>query len=188
MARQHFGSLVTNVICHCIVTKTVSEGEARGWTSATPSPVGEHFARVLNVSETGRPDSFGVGSVVWLAFCSGRYLKLADLPIALPVGQDDPLKYAQRYRQTISVFDDELGLPSRVEVYSLEKAQVCLYEAEGSRIIEGWRFPASFKFIEYRVTPNGTWKPYLSAVGRLTSAEPSTEQDIPVDVMKEISK
>jgi hypothetical protein len=122
-----------------------------------------------------------------LAFCSGRYLKLANLPITLPVGQDDPLKYAQRYRQTISVFDDELSLPSHVEVYSLEKALVCRYETDGSRIFEGWKFPNGFKFIQYRVTPKGTWTPYLSVVGRLTSVRSGSEPDIPVGVLKEIS-
>lgn len=172
----------TNLIQHTVVTKGLRQ-EDNGWT---PSQVGQ-TATHFRVSDGGRPDGLGLWNVVWLAFCSGNYLK-APLPIVLPIGVFNPVEYSQNYRQTISTFEDELALPRHLDVYTSEKTLVCRYEAEESTSFEGWRFPERFKLVQYRAAANGTWTPYLSVVGRLTSTHSVGEPKIPTDVLKEITQ
>jgi hypothetical protein len=172
----------TNVIQYTFVTKSLDQ-EKTLWV---PSQVGERLATV-RVSDGGRPDGLGLWNVVWLAFCSGSYLK-GPLSVALPIGVLQPGEYARNYRQTISAVDDELGLPRRVEVATPGKELVCRYEAEERTAVEGWSFPQRFKLVQYRATVNGTWKPYLSVVGRLTSAHVANEPKIPTDVLKQVQQ
>jgi hypothetical protein len=60
-------------------------------------------------------------NIPWLAFCSGSYLKLPGRAVPLPTispGAPDTFAYADK----TEVFDDELGLPKRLDLFT-SKAQ-----------------------------------------------------------------
>jgi hypothetical protein len=94
------------------------------------------------------PDPVGVG---WLAFCSGPYLKQAGRVIPLPARD---LFLTVPDLDKTAVFDDGLGLPKSMELYTTNGQRVCQYQVLESTNFLGWTFPSRFKLTESG--PRGT--------------------------------
>jgi hypothetical protein len=57
-------------------------------------------------------------NIVWLAFCSGQYLKNEARLIPLPLADLRHTRDRYAYRDTTQTFDDELGLPKAVSLFT----------------------------------------------------------------------
>jgi hypothetical protein len=84
---------------------------------------------VLTITPGGHPLDDGGANTPWLAFCSGSYLRLPErlLPRSGGHGRDSPGAFG--YTDQTSTFEDELGLPARVELF----ASTALLKAEPTR-------------------------------------------------------
>jgi hypothetical protein len=180
----------TNSIKHTVITKKLPElrPEDRQEPVTRIPEIGERFTEVRSLSDGGPTDAGGYENVLWLAFCSGNYLKKDGQRTGLPIGVNARALYAQDYSQTISLFEDSLALPKRVELHTPDKHLLCHYEVEQSTNFLGWSFPQRFKVIQYRPRTKGGWEPHAEAVGRLISARSVGEPEIPADVLKQIKQ
>ena len=80
-------------------------------------------------SRDGHPMGDPVVNIVWLAFCSGRYLKEEGRLIPLPVEELRHTRDRFAYTDKTSTFADEDGLPRTVDLY-LSKSQFLVSETE----------------------------------------------------------
>jgi hypothetical protein len=63
---------------------------------------------IIHPSPSGQPAFHGSEGVVWLAFCSGNYLKQFDRQIPMPIG---PSSLAFGYSDKTVLFEGDSGLP-----------------------------------------------------------------------------
>src|ERR1017187_10417409 len=124
----------TNLIKRAVITKKLAElqgDSSRGPVIGIPE-IGERFTAIQRLSDAGPTDGGGYENVLWLAFCSGIYLKGGGQRIALPIGVNPRTPYAQNYSQTISLFEDALALPKFAELHTPDKHLICHYEVQQS--------------------------------------------------------
>jgi hypothetical protein len=80
-------------------------------------------------------------NIAWLAFCSGSYLKRPDRLVSPPIAD---LRYspdAFAYADKTTVFDDELGLPTTIQLFaskSLFQTSVTNQYFFGNRNVDAW--------------------------------------------------
>jgi hypothetical protein len=150
------------------------------WSSSTNSVLGGE--RVLGSADgnPGRPtrkaDSLSVpGNISWLAFCSGTFLSQKGKGLPLP--SDLWKEYLPESWQTserIARFDDELGLPERLVLYT--KTQPVLeYRVTLTTNVLDWTFPREFYLAQYIPAGTNAWELHLTAKGRILAIAESTQ-------------
>jgi hypothetical protein len=179
----------TNIIEHSVVTKLLRE------LGVYAAPIG---AEVNRVSESidGNPGTLSacgpngrrldvgpdrlceLGRIAWLAFCSGPCLKREGRLIFPPRDEWKELICAPSgFSDRTEVFDDTLGLPKSVDLYTSSNQPVFQYRVTSSTNILGREFPLEFYLAQYRPAylpdskyfgTNG-WELQLTAKGKVTS-------------------
>lgn len=113
--------------------------------------------------------------IPWLAFCSGSYLKRDGRQIPLP---SETFSRPFGYSDTITVFEDDLGLPKSVELYTTNNQPVCQYRAALSTNVMDWNFPLEFHLVQYRPAGTNGWELHLTAKGKVTAIGIGTKPQI----------
>ena len=142
--------------------------------------VGERFTRAYD-SAAKRP-LFGIAHISWLAFCSGSFLKSEGRRIQLPFPTQ--IKEADCSDRT-QVFNDELGLPERVEVYREDKDLVFLYAVGQSTNFASWNIPVRFDVMQYAYSDQ---MPVWRGAATLISISKATEPVVPPEVMEQMDR
>ena len=136
-AKVDYWLIGTNVVEYQTITSSMYVAQAKEFVSEKilgekpRSPMihsypraGETFTTV-HPSPRGQPAFHGAEGVVWLAFCSGNYLKRLDRQIPMPVG---PSSQAFGYGDKTVQFDDPPGLPKSMELFATNGILTCEYE------------------------------------------------------------
>ncbi len=94
------------------------------------------------------PFGYGIERVVWLAFCSGTFLRLPDRQVPLPVG---PVSQAEGYVDKTVLLEDQTGLsgPKTVNLFTTNGGLVCSYNALALTNLSDRLFPLTFRLIQY---------------------------------------
>ena len=137
----------TNTVHLFEVTKPVDPPLTQfGGPRSSQQRIGDRWATIHPASE--QPNLVGIENLAWLAFCSGPGLKTGAWHASPPslISATNP-----HLPNKTELFDDALGLPKRVELYSWDKALLCLYEVRQSTNISGWSVPLQFQLTDYGV-------------------------------------
>jgi len=187
----------TNLIQHTVITREqtlprfptlatqafpfpVSE-KRRNWGDVPH--VGERFTRAYD-SAAKRP-LFGIAHISWLAFCSGSFLKSEGRRIQLPfLTQINEGECSDKTQ----LFEDELALPERVEVYRHDNDLVFAYAVAQSTNFAGWTIPVRFDYGQYDYSGQGTLKPFWRGAATVTSIRKATQPLVPPEVMEQMGR
>jgi len=124
----------------------------------------------------------GIGHIGWMAFCSGSFLKSEGRRIQLPFPTQ--IKEADCSDRT-QVFNDELGLPERVEVYRQDKDLVFAYAVVQSTNFAGWTIPVRFDVTQYDYLGQ---RPFWQGAGTVTSIRKASQPLVPLEVMEQMGQ
>jgi hypothetical protein len=183
-AKETWWCTGTNIIKHTLITKELRESErqlsAFRSLAGPPLHVGERFTTIYGPSD--RRPLHGIADVTWLAFCSGSFLKAEGRRILPPftTGAKE-----NDYSDKAQFFDDVLGLPKRVEIYSHEKELVSTYEVQQSTNFAGWIVPLRFELTQHNNSGKDSVKPFWRASAKVTSIQVATQPLVPPEVMKQ---
>jgi hypothetical protein len=129
------------------------------------------------------------GRAVWLAFCSGPFLKKDRREIR-------PTAFSWKFEtwpaflpdRTVA-FKDSFGLPERVDIATTNGQPVFVYRVSASTNFLGWNLPLEFHIVQYRPerslpleTPyynTNSWVVDWTATGKITSLRIGVRPAIP---------
>ncbi len=155
-------------------------------THSVVGDIGQPLNRIsqTNSSPDGGPANYGMENGAWLAFCSATYFKHKPRSIPMPF-RSAALWAGPTYSNRVVAFNDTLGLPRSLDLYSERGEQVCHYEVLESTNINGWSFPLRFRLTQSR-GPGGGGGGRLSysgaqllLTGQVTSIKKGSEPQIP---------
>jgi hypothetical protein len=117
-----------------------------------------------------------------MAFCSGSFLKSEGRRIQLP--------FLTQIKETdcsdkTQLFNDELSLPERVEIYRHDKDLVFAYAVGQSTNFAGWTIPVRFDFAQYDYSGQ---KPAWRGAATVTSIREATQPLVPPEVMEQMGR
>ena len=191
----------TNIIERSIITAPLPNPlRITNFPVGISPPVGEERTKVQASADgnPGRPvrvsDLFELrGKIGWLAFCSGPALKRSGREI-FPL--DDLWKErclcSGVFTDMTAVFDDSLGLPKSMEIFTETGRLIFQYQVRQSTNVLGWNFPVEFYIVQYGpgpVQPPGSsrtnsWEVHFTAKGRITNVnvreQPSIRAELPL--------
>ena len=184
-ARTTYWFTGTNIIEHMVITKEIPNRPR----------VGKRFTHTFQSSDgnPGRPvrvpDIMGAGSVCWLSFCSGSFLKRDGRQIfpPSPFWKESSLVYS-RWSDKTTAFADGLGLPKSVDLIATNNQPIFQYQVHKSTNVLGWNFPLEFYCFQFLPAGTNLWKLALTAKGRLTSIKEGTKPEIPAEVLERVEK
>jgi len=191
-AKVDYWLMDSNVIEHrTIINNMYIEQAKDAFTkrkSASPTVsypnVGETFTTV-HPSPIGQPVFRAVEGVVWLALCSGNYLKKTDRQIPMPMG---PSSLAFGYSDKTVLFDDPLGLPKSVALFATNGTLVCEYQVLKATNYFGRTFPLEFHATQWGNPARGSARSGSKSdvLGTVTSIKPGTLPELPEEVRKKL--
>jgi hypothetical protein len=200
-AKATFWFTGTNIIERTVITHetpgatTQRLSKVSGFAMSSP-PVGRRNTRTFESADgnPGRPVRvadllFEPGRVAWLAYCSGSFLKRDGRHIPLP--RDLWKEYLPPSWETwekTTVFEDELGLPERLVLYTGSNQPVLQYRATLSTNVLGWTFPLEFYLAQYKPAGSNAWELDFTAKGKITVIGEGTEPQIPTEEPKSIER
>jgi len=110
-----------------------------------------------------------IDRIVWLGFCSAPTLNNPQHKVYPPwnfwVEYLDPKKLSDK----VTRFEDDLGLPKNVFIWSNDKQIVVDSRAGATTTVAGWTFPLGFYLIEYNPAIGKSWTLQLLAHGKVSS-------------------
>jgi hypothetical protein len=77
------------------------------------------------------------------------------------------------------VFDDSLGLPKSIKIFSKHGQLVFQYQVHQSTNVLGWDFPSEFYLVQYQRAGTNSFAIQLTAKGRVTAIKAGVEPKIP---------
>src|SRR5207245_9498920 len=109
------------------------------------------------------------GSICWLSFCSGSFLKRDGRQIfpPIPFWKESSLVYSG-WSDKITAFKDGLGLPRSVDLIARNNQPIFQYRVRQSTNLLGWNFPLEFYCVQYLPSWTNLWMLALRAKGRVT--------------------
>jgi hypothetical protein len=138
------------------------------------------------------------GRIGWLAFCSGPFLKRSGRQIFPPSDiWKEVISAPTGFSDRTAVFEDSLGLPKHLELYTTNNQPVLQYHVLSSTNVLSWEFPLEFYLAQYspiyqapesQHIENRGWELYISAKGKVTAIGPGNQPQIPLEVMKTAQK
>jgi hypothetical protein len=198
-ARIAYWLLGTNIIEQTTITSSMYFRQAEDFVSenilhrkprlqiAHSYPhAGERFTKI-HPSPQGQPAGQGMANTVWLAFCSGTYLKHDGRQIPMPLGSASD---AFGYSDKTVVFEDLLGLPKSVELYAPNGQLVCKYEVLQTTNFLGHTFPLRFRLVQHGQPASGSARmnSTTEVFGRVTAIQIGKQPILPEGVGKELEK
>ncbi len=177
----------TNIIEHSIITAELPDPpRIANFPVGKSADLGEERTRVQESADgnPGRPvrvrDLMGLrGRIGWLAFCSAPSLKHSGRQL-FPL--DDLWKErcscSGIFTDKTVVFQDALGLPKGVEIFTEKGQLIFQYQVRQSTNFLGWNIPLEFYLVQYgpphRPRTN-SWEIEFTAKGRVTGLSLGSE-------------
>jgi len=170
----------TNMIRHSVITQLPSKDMELYERNhgRTYSHVGQEFTNIIESVDgnPGRPvrtvDLLTGPSarICWLAFCSGPCLKRVGRQIFPPSDLwKELIASPSGFRDQTIVFEDDMGLPSNMDLFTTKNQPVLQYRVLRSTNVLGWNFPLEFHLAQYRPASSNGWELHLTAMGKVTS-------------------
>jgi len=196
-AKADYWLIGTNVVEYRTITSSMYVAQAKEFVSEKilgekpRSPIvhsypraGETFTTV-HPSPRGQPAFHGVEGVVWLAFCSGDYLKRLDRQIPMPIG---PSSHAFGYADKTVQFDDPSALPKSVKLFATNGILTCEYEVLATTNFLGRRFPLKFRVMQLGQPADGGVRSSSTTdlEGRVISITSGKWPELPDEVRKKL--
>jgi hypothetical protein len=75
------------------------------------------------------------------------------------------------FKDQTSVFDDALGLPRSVELFTANQQTIFRYQVRQTTNVMGWTVPTEFYAIQYHPTATNGWQTHVTVKGRVTAIE-----------------
>lgn len=178
----------TNVVERKVITTSMYLQQAKNIVSEKilgrkpPTPRGS-YPRPGETFITVRPwlEPFGYGEerAIWLAFCSGKYLKQQGRQVPMPLGY---FRDACGYSDKTVLFGNNADLPKEVGLYAANGQLVCEYKVLRATNYLGRVFPLEFRLIQYSSpdrgrAPTTTSKSVL--LGRVTAMKIGKRPAVP---------
>jgi hypothetical protein len=144
------------------------------------------------VTQTRGPDPLSLRArIIWLAFCSGPYLRHEERELRPPDDNWKEYTLWDHFTDRTTTFPDALGLPKSIDLSS--KGSIALqYRMTASTNILGWEFPTQFHLAQFRPAhlpgtniTAGThgWELDFTATATVTAIGPGTKPQIPPRVL-----
>jgi len=121
-----------------------------------------------------------VSRIAWLAFCSSATLNNPNHKLYPPWDFWKEYLDPSTFVQKVSRFEDDLGLPKSILIFSGEDQPVVDYRVSGTTNVAGWAFPQSFYLLEYNPALAKGWMLGLLAHGKVSSITPASDP-LPTD-------
>jgi len=123
--------------------------------------------------------------ICWLAFCSGGCLKREGCRIFPPsdIWKETVAAFTNPsgFADQTAVFEDRLGLPRTVDLYTTNQQVVLQYRTLLTTNVLGWDFPLDFCLAQYRPVGRKGWELDLTANGKITAIGLGSEPPIPAE-------
>ena len=185
----------TNIIEETVITREPSEAELKrpnaikfGLTNYPP--LGTKMSKTYYTADgiPGRPirepDLLDLrGSICWLALCSGPALRRDGRQLFPPSSHwKNVVSAPAGFTDKTTVFEDGLGLPRSVELFTPQQRRIFQYQVRQTTNINGWEIPLEFYGVQYRPAETNGWELHLTFKSRVTAigvgSEPKlSEQD-----------
>lgn len=152
-------------------------GVAMGESQAGQAHFREYLTADGNPGQpAGSADLFmdAAGMVTWLAYCSGPALKREGRKIP-PPSAFWKQHFSGDFEDRTICFDDTLGLPRTIEVFTKKGQTVFRYQARGATNVLGWNFPLEFYLAQYERSRTNSIELGLIAKGRIVAIAPGVE-------------
>jgi hypothetical protein len=190
----------TNIIEHSIITKELDpeflkKTSVPGGLAGTAPPVGSQSSRVVESLDgnPGRPvrvsDQLTLpGRIAWLAFCSGPCLQRAGHQLYPPNDLwKELIRAPDGFTNRVTRFEDALGLPHTVDLYTDTSQPVLQYRVTASTNILEWTIPLEFYAAQYRPAyipgahrfNTNAWELDFTARGKVTAIAVGAQLQIP---------
>ena len=168
------------------VSEKVLGQNPRPWVPHSYPGAGQTFTTV-HPAPLGKPVFFGMEGVIWIAFCSGDYLRHAGRQIPMPIG---PSSQGFGYSDQTVLFDQHCGLPNSVKLFATNGTRVCDYEVLAATNYLGRMFPVQFRVMQQGQPANGMVMlgSTTHLEGRVTSIKPGKWPGLPGDVRKKLGQ
>jgi hypothetical protein len=181
----------TNIIDHSVITQELPETETQMLSQSskfafTNPLVGHQSTRTYQTADgnPGRPvrvsDFMELrGRICWLAFCSGSALKRDGRKLFPPSDLwKELLSASSGFTDKTTVFEDGLGLPRSVELFTRKDQLIFQYQVRQSTNVLGWNFPLELYGVQYRPVQTNGWAVQLTVKGKVTAIGVGTEPKI----------
>jgi hypothetical protein len=169
-ARDTWRFTGTNLIEQTLITKETAHATTKelsgisGFAMSVP-PIGRRNIQTFDSTDgnPGRPVGvadlmFEPGKIAWLAFCSGSFLKQHGRHIPLPSDiWKEFLPSSWETTEKTTPFEDELGLPERMVLYTDKNQPVLQCRATLSTNVLDWNFPLQFYLAQYNPAGSMQW-------------------------------
>jgi hypothetical protein len=155
----------TNIEEDSVITKAPSEEllkhlKQAGMPAGMAAAIGTRSKRTFE-SVDGNPGRtvrqmdamWMVPRIGWLAFCSGPCLRREGRALFPPNDLWKELVRATSFQDRTAVFDDPLGLPKSVNLFTTDQQQVMQYRVVSSTNVLGCQIPTEFVLAQYRTAP-----------------------------------
>lgn len=198
-AKTDYWLVGTNVIEHTLITSSMFAERAKDFVSEKilqhkpRSPIlmsypraGQTFTKVYP-SPLGQPVFGGMAGVVWLAFCSGDYLKQAGRQVPMPIG---PSSQAFGYSDKTVTFADSVGLPKSVDLFATNGTLVCHYQVLKTTNFLGQTIPIQFQVVQLGQPANGDARLGSTSDlrGRVISLQRGKRPELPQELREKLER
>lgn len=176
----------TNIIEETVITQGPPEAELK----QPRPPLGTKMSKTYYTADgnPGRPirerDLMKLReNICWLGLCSGSALQRAGRQLFPPsVLWKSVVSAPAGFTDKTTVFEDGLGLPRSIELFTPEQRRIFQYQVRQTTNINGWEIPLEFYGIQYRPAETNSWELHLTFKGKVTAigvgSEPKlSEQD-----------
>lgn len=120
--------------------------------------------------------------ISWLAFCSGSLLN-REGRLLFPPSEfwKQRMDTASGFTDRTVVFQDDLGLPKRMELYTTSGQLAFEYSVLSSTNLLGWNVPLEFYLNQYGWPGSKEWRVYYTAKGKVTAISSPARSELPTD-------
>lgn len=189
-ANVEYWLIGTNVLERKVITSSMYMEQAKDFisekigTKRPPTVIRRYPTKGESSTRTSswlEPFGYGVERAVWLAFCSGSFLRTPDRQIPLPIGH---FTGAQGYIDKTVLLENQSSLspPKSVDLFSTEGSLVCRYDVLASTNVLGRALPLEFRLIQYASPGHrfvGTNTSHSILLGKVVSIKPCGKPAVP---------
>lgn len=116
----------------------------------------------------------------WYAFCSAPALNQRQRALFLPSDLWKRYVNARGFVDEVVRFDDSLGLPRSIDLYTTNQQPVFQYRIAASTNFAGWTIPLEFHVVQYDQVGTNAWQVQFTGKGRVTNIRMTSEPALTV--------